>query len=387
MSLALKAAAAAGGAALVVLAALTYGGDARAHAVAPACDLAHANKMINQYTKAPTFTPPGPSFDAKELRGKVIHSIPIFSNSEFVNLIDSTMAKAAKELGIKIVLYRNQGKVSEWQDAMNRSIAARADAIFLGYAPDPKVLQPQIVRAKQLGIPTISSHWYDVNDATATPANVKAPNLAADVPTPFTLFARLEVLWAIKESNCNAHIAFLYSVDADPHKQAWNAAKDELQRTCPNTCSITPVGLPYVEWPTKAQSNFQSVIAAKPNLNWLMPFTDLGVQYAVSAIRTSGKTGKLKIATFNATPAVLKQIRDGEIVEMDIGENLEWLGYAYLDQVMRVMAGVKPLKDSKLGIRIFNDGNIREAGNPPSYRDGYGKKTYVAGYRKLWGLG
>src|SRR5207245_2303439 len=104
----------------------------------------------------------------------------------------------------------------------------KVDAIFLGYAPDPKALQPQIIRAKQLGIPTISSHWYDTNDPRDTPANVKAPNLAADIPTPFTLFARLEVLWAIRASNCNAHMIFLYSADADPHKQAWNAAKQEV---------------------------------------------------------------------------------------------------------------------------------------------------------------
>jgi ribose transport system substrate-binding protein len=294
------------------------------------------------------------------------------------------MIREAKRYGIKVVLYRNQGKVSEWQDAMNRAIAADADAIFLGYAPDPKVLQPQIIQAKQRGIPTISSHWYDTFDATNTPANVKAPNLAADVPTPFTTFARLEVLWAIKQSNCNAHMVFQYAVDADPHKQAWNAAKDELAKTCPDTCSLTPIGLPYVEWPTKSQSAFQSAMTANPDVNWLIPFTDIGTQYAVAAIRTAGKTDSVKIATFNGTPAVFTQIKDDDIVSMDAGENLEWLAYAYLDQVMRVMAGVKPLKDHKLGIRMFHDGNIAATGDPPSYRNGYGGKSYITGYRKLW---
>ena len=51
------------------------------------------------------------------------------------------------------------------------------------------------------------------------------------------------------------------------------------------------------------------------------------------------------------------------------------------------MAHVKPLKDEKLGLRIFYKGNINETGNPPSYTKGYGSPTYIAGYRKLWGLG
>lgn len=358
-----------------------------ASAAHASCNLAAANKLLNKYTANPTFTAPGPAFNTKSVKGKVVYSIPIFSNSQFVTIIDNTMASVAKTMGIKIVLEPNQGKLSEWQDAMNRAIAARANAIFLGYAPDPKELQPQIIQAKRLGIPTISSHWYDVDDATDTPAHVKAPNLAADIPTPFTLFAEMEVLWAMRASNCNAHIVFQYAVDADPHKQAWNAARTILKKDCPKTCSITPVGLPYDEWATKSQSAFQAAITADPKVNWLIPFTDLGVQYAVAAIRTTGKTGKIKVASFNATPGVLDEISKNGTVQMDIGENLQWLGWAYMDQVMRVLAHVTPLHDEKLGARIFYPGNIASAGKPASYTKGYGPPVFVAGYKKLWGVG
>ncbi len=105
----------------------------------------------------------------------------------------------------------------------------------------------------------------------------------------------------------------------------------------------------------------------------------------VSAIKQAGRAGQTKVVTFNGTPSVLKLVKSGD-VEMDIGENLDWISYSVLDQALRIMGGKEPVKDPKLPIRVWDSSNIAEAGNPPTTSDGYGD-AYVAGYRKLWGLG
>ena len=58
----------------------------------------------------------------------------------------------------------------------------------------------------------------------------------------------------------------------------------------------------------------------------MIPFVDGMTQYTAAGITAAGKTGKVKISTFNGTPFALKMIQDGDVVASDIGENLDWLG-------------------------------------------------------------
>ena len=75
-------------------------------------------------------------------------------------------------------------------------------------------------------------------------------------------------------------------------------------------------------------------------------------------------------------------IRDGG-VEMDIGENLDWIAHAMLDAEMRLLCGLDPITDSKVPLRVFSSANIAEVGNPAEASKGYGE-AYIDGYRKLW---
>ena len=58
-------------------------------------------------------------------------------------------------------------------------------------------------------------------------------------------------------------------------------------------------------------------------------------------------------------------------------------GYAIVDQSMRIMGGLKPVKNARVPVRVFDKSNIGQAG--PKFTSGWGT-TYVSGYRKLWGL-
>ena len=80
----------------------------------------------------------------------------------------------------------------------------------------------------------------------------------------------------------------------------------------------------------------------RPGLNYVIPFVDGMAQFAAAGITAAGKTGKVKISTFNGTPFALKMIQDGDVVAMDVGENLDWLGWADMDQALRILVGAKP---------------------------------------------
>ena len=81
------------------------------------------------------------------------------------------------------------------------------------------------------------------------------------------------------------------------------------------------------EWGTKIQPGVQAALQANPEINVVIPIYDSMSQFVVPAIRLAGKTGQVKVGTFNGTPFVLDYIQSGE-VDMDIGESLDWIAYA-----------------------------------------------------------
>jgi ribose transport system substrate-binding protein len=103
--------------------------------------------------------------------------------------------------------------------------------------------------------------------------------------------------------------------------------------------------------------------------------------FVTPAIAIAGKGESVKVVTFNGTPFVLDLIREGS-VEMDIGENLDWIAHAMLDDEMRLLCGMAPITDSKVPLRIFTADNIAEVGSPADAAMGYGE-AYVDGYLKL----
>jgi ribose transport system substrate-binding protein len=118
----------------------------------------------------------------------------------------------------------------------------------------------------------------------------------------------------------------------------------------------------------------------------LIPVYDSMSQFVVPAIRTARAVGRVTISTFNGTSFVLKLMQQGDVVAMDAGENLSWLGWAAMDQTFRVIAGETPVRSEHTPLRVFSDDNVGDAGRPPSQDAGYGR-AYIDGYRKLWGVG
>jgi ribose transport system substrate-binding protein len=128
----------------------------------------------------------------------------------------------------------------------------------------------------------------------------------------------------------------------------------------------------------------QAALTADPGINYVIALYDSAeAPFAEAGIRAAGKVGRVKISTFNGTPEILKKVEDGDIIAMDVGENLQWIAYAVMDQSMRIIGGLKPVKNPRVPLRVFDDSNIAQAG--PKFLGGFGT-AYVRGYEKLWRL-
>jgi len=71
---------------------------------------------------------------------------------------------------------------------------------------------------------------------------------------------------------------------------------------------------------------------------------------------------------------------------MDIGENLNWLASANMDEMMRTMLRLPSVANEHTALRVFTKANVAQTGTPPKFNLGFGT-AYVSGYDKLWGLG
>ena len=344
---------------------------------APTASWTGAQANLSKYKAVPKFVPPGPAFDAKaRAGGKTIFIIPASSQIPFVSTIANHIKRITAPVGVKVTIWQNQGQPSQWVQGMNAAIAQRAHSIVLLAGNDPAGLQPQIKAAKAKGIPTIVAHLYDDNQPSA-------PNVGGLVNIPYKIAGQLIADKAIVDTKgkANAIVVTINQVKSTLPMVA--GIRQEFGKYC-SGCKLKFTDVTIADVATKIQPNVQAALTADPGINYVIALYDSAeVPFAAAAIRAAGRTGRVKVSTFNGTPEILKMVKQGDIVTMNVGENLEWIGFAIADQSMRIMGGLKPVKNARVPVRVFDKTNIGQAG--PKFTSGWGT-TYVAGYRKMWGL-
>jgi ribose transport system substrate-binding protein len=362
---------------LTVLAALVAAVAAAAALSGTAADVAGAKAQLNRFRAVPKFVPPGPAFDArKAVRGKSLFVIPASSQVPFVATIDRHMKTIARKVGLRYTSWQNQGQPSQWVQGMNTAVAQGADAIVLLAGNDPASLQPQIRAAKAKGIPTIVAHLYDVNQKPA-------PNVGGLVNIPYETAGRLIADYAIVDTNGNTNAIVITINQVKSTIPMVRGIRSEFAKYC-DGCKLKFTDVTIPELATKIQPNVQAALTADPGINYVIALYDSAESpFAEAAIRAAGKTGRVKISTFNGTPEILKKVKDGDIIAMDVGENLDWIAHAIMDQSMRIIGGLKPVKNPRVPLRVFDDSNIAQTG--PRFLGGFGK-GYPTGYERLWKL-
>jgi ribose transport system substrate-binding protein len=351
-----------------------------ASTLSKAAGIAKAQALINQYSGDPSFVSPGPNIAVAKVKGKTVFSIPANSGVAFVETVDQVMGSYAKALGLKYIDYPNQQEQSQQVAGMNQAIADKVNAIDLEGGINPVTLKPQIEAAKAAGIPTVDTGERDSNQSTS-------PYVAAYAFAPFYLSGELMAAWAVTQTKGEANILVVTS-NADVSSASVQAGVNaELKATCPD-CKTTATNVNPVDWATELQSTVQGSITGDPGMNYILPvFDSMAVLGVDAAITGAGKIGRIHVASFNGTPAVVDTISksSSDIVSMDVGENTSDVAMAGLDDLMRVMLKMKP-GNEVMDARVIDAANVSQTGAPKAVSGkGYGN-AYIVGYAKTWGI-
>jgi ribose transport system substrate-binding protein len=341
-----------------------------------AAGVAYAKAQVDNYRGVPKWIAPGPSFNAKAAAGKTLFVIPVTNTVPFVQTIADGMQNISKQVGVNYVEWPNQGQPSQWVQGMQTATDRNASSIDLLAGLNPQVVGPQIQAAKAKNISVVVAHLYDVNQQMD-------PNITAAVNIPYEQAGRLLADWVIWKTNGKAD-ALAIRVDEVLSTQPMMAGiQDEFKNHC-SGCKLDSFNVGIVDVASKIQPNVQSALVKDPKINYVIALYDSAEgPFAVAGIKAAGKQDSVKVVTFNGTASMLKVVADKDVVEMDIGENLDWISYAVMDQHLRLMAGQPAISDPHVPLRIFDSSNIGETGNPPSNTGGYGSE-YQGDYKKLW---
>jgi ribose transport system substrate-binding protein len=365
--------------ALLIAAAATLGGLFLASAgPARADDLGYFQQQIDPYLRKPKFVAPGPAFDARAcMKGKTILSIPDSSANPFTANIEKAMVGVAKKVGFTFIDWQNQGQSSQWVQGMNAGINQKVSMIDLLAGTDPRVLVPQIDAARAAHIPVVASHD---NGLEQTPMMLKYAD--GDVPIDYAKAGALLADWAILHTKGHMDALVLIAT-GPPATDSMLTGIHAALKHCAD-CRTKVMNFVVTDWGTRITPAVQAALLSDPKVNYIIVIYDSMSQFVVPAVTITGSTHRVKIDAFNGTPFVIGLVQTGA-VQMDIGENLDWIGHGVLDSEMRRVCGLPLVPNPEIPFYIFSKANAKDAGTPPKLSQGYGD-AYIAGFDTLWKL-
>ena len=323
------------------------------------------------------FTPPGPAIDASSLKGKLIFTIPTSTAIPFCDVVDRQMDEFAKRLGIRHEVWQTTAQLGQWVQGFTTALAHKADLINVACGLDPATVAPQIREALSQGIPVVAAHTYALGQTTLE-------GLSGIVYGAYVHAAELETAWVILKTEGKGNVLVITAPSTANSPIIEKTIMGMFAKYCPG-CKVRVAGVNAADWASKVGPTVQSAILSDRELNYVIPIYDGMVQFVMPAIITTGAADRVKVASFNATPAVLDMIRSGDVVTFNSGEDTTWLAGAILDQDMRVLLKQPLIKDYAAGIRAFTKSDVEAAGVPAKFGAGYGDRARI-GYEALWGL-
>ncbi|MCM6761215.1 sugar ABC transporter substrate-binding protein [Rathayibacter sp. ZW T2_19] len=340
-----------------------------------------ARATIDAARALPEFTLDAPAFDVTKAAGKTVVNVPITESIPYVAAVDAAEKTVAEKYGVDWINYANAGTPTDWSKGIDYGIQIGADAIVIHSGIDPQVVIPALQRAKEAGIPVLSTHTYQ--NGEAPPAEV-ADLIAATVTVPFDVAAKLEANYVVAESGCAAVPIIIEAKEVPASNGIVKVIQDELASLCPDMTTTT-INVPATSWGTQLKPEVQSALTANPDADWIIGIFDDMVVPAVAGIQASGKADSVRVVSYNGTPSNVKLIQDGDVFAADMGESINWLAWAHVDQTFRVLSGVDPIADGneQTPVRVIDDSNVDDMGTPPGTETGYGD-AYIAGYESLW---
>jgi ribose transport system substrate-binding protein len=339
-------------------------------------------QRLSQQAEAPqsSWAPAGQSFNATSLRGKSMWYVSVNLSIPFEQYMVQGMKEGGAAVGVNAVGFDAKSSVAEATRGIEQAIQAKAGVIFVDGFP-ANLVAPAIAQAKAANIPVLTANSQE--PGSLLPG---APAGVVGVAThPFAAPGKIEADWIVADSKGNANIIYLSSNDVPVITEVEkNAFTSELSKLC-SSCKVQVVNVPTSQW-NQLTTKTASLIRANPNANYFVPDFDGEVIFMVPGVTSANAQSKVKIVSFNATPSVMQNLKQKNVVAAETGGPNLLQGWAFADQGLRVLAGQQPLTDLNIPTRLFDATNIGSIDLTQQESEWYGVGDYRAKYKAHWGV-
>jgi ribose transport system substrate-binding protein len=367
--------------------------------------LATARAAVNAALNVPAFVAPGEDFDASKARGKRVFVVPAGAEvPDIASMADYTagIRQAAAAAGVKTTTCSSHGTVEQWAACLNKAISSKANLVVLVGPVDLVALQAELAALKKAKVPVIAAHVPAPRDFAVgldPPYERALSSLAAIVPAPFAQGARLMADYVIADANEAPSRILVTGASDMPESNAMVAAvQNELASSCGPSCTVSSLDVPFSTWQTKGYAAIANATLAQPTsylVSVFDQFDGIAAEGIADARAASAAVIRPNICSFGGTPFAIQMGQAANRVVCDLAENMNWDGWATMDQALRVLTGTAPLASENLPVRLWRadawyTGGPEGMTFPPTVDAGWGDPNadggWITGYRDLWGL-
>jgi ribose transport system substrate-binding protein len=347
-----------------------------------AATLAEVEADVEALRDPVAFQAPGPPLDVgDQLQGRTIYFVANGLNFPFVQNMLRGLENAAELVGMEVIAVDGAGQVSEAARLIEQGVGRGVDVIIDEGFPSEQLSEP-IRAAQEAGIPVIE---FGQGTPQLPPEELREFGVTAWATFCYTCAGTQMAQYAVLDTGgqVNGLIYNVPGISVSP--QMTQSITEELERLCPETCSVEVVDAPLDQWSTLLPSQTSSTLERNPDLNYLFPLFDSMIAQIEPAIAEKGAEDRVRIISYNATLRTMQLVGGGDLVAADIGNPQEWIGWAFVDQAIRLLLGEEPLADENIPNRLFDDTNIDTIDLEAPEATWYGA-DFECGYRELWGF-
>jgi ribose transport system substrate-binding protein len=279
---------------------------------------------------------------------------------------------------MSIVALDAKGDTSTASRQIQQAISQDAAAIAIMSFPAKSLAAP-LEEAKAAGIPVIDVFDGDPGLPTAEEAEIGVVGKASFC---YTCWGEQAAALVLAQAEGDVHAALVGVPDTPAAVLEAEGFKAELERLCP-ACKVKEYGSSTAQWGTQVPT-IGTAIGQDPNINFVFPVFAALSDMMKPTLLAAGAEGRLSVVTANAIKTSMGDLRNKELVTGVVGAPEDWMGWAVMDQVLRILTGQEVVENATVGSRAFTEENADEI--DASGVASYGDVDFAAEYLKLWGL-
>jgi ribose transport system substrate-binding protein len=316
----------------------------------------------------------GPESSPPAVKDKSFVVVPCSGAAEGCVRQADGFVEGAKALGWKTKMIDPQGDISKTNAAIEQAITLGVNGIFL-VSVDPKTVSGSLAEARKQGIEVIDS-------GAGGPQSRPSPTgLSHEVSLHGPEEGEMVANFLIADSGGKANIALINDSEFATVVERVEATKKVLA-AC-GECKISQeIDVPVTSVGTTLGSRVKSLLQANPDVEYVWAPYDAAANDIVQAVVEIGKQSEIGVTSFNGNSQNLEYIREGQAQVADVGEALEWAGWAGADDFNRIFNGQKPPKNDGVPAKLFIKSNLPAPGEAFEGDFDFRKK-----YQELWGVG